>query len=220
MSAVATTPKAWDWNRFAGSPEALKWNRRDLPFLDVVLKYVPGRTAVVQAGGHLGLWPKKLAESFATVYTFEPAADLFAAMQKNAPEPNIVKFQAALGDQRELVGLSRVRRDGKTNIHEGITHVSGSGVIPTLRVDDLGLEVCDLLMLDVEGWELFALRGAVETIRRCRPVLVVEVNKNLGYVGLTPADVAQFLGDLRYGVVQRHQSDEVYLPIERVDGAL
>lgn len=204
----------WEWDTFKGSAEALKWNRRDLTGLDAVIARTPGRTAAIQAGANLGIFPKRLAASFKTVYTFEPAADLFAILMHNAPERNILKYQAALGDVRRTVGVSRVRRDGKANCHEGITHVAGNGNIPTLRIDDLGLKVCDLICLDLEGWELYALRGAVETIHRCRPVLCVEVNKNQEFVGIRRDFLRDAVKALGYRFAETLRSDEVYVPAE------
>lgn len=197
-----------------GSAEALKWGRRDLTHLDAVLQIVPGRTAVVQAGGNLGIFPKRLATEFASVYCFEPAPDLFQMMSANAPEPNILKFQAALGFRRELVGVSRVRRDGKPNNHEGITHVVPGGSIPTLRIDDLTLPVCDLIYLDIEGSELDALRGSVETLKRCRPVVAVEVNKNLQYVGVTEEQITAFITSQGYRHAFNVGSDRAFVPVE------
>lgn len=205
----------WDWASFRGSAEALKWSRRDLGTLKTVLALVPGRTAVVQAGANLGIFPKRLAQEFATVYTFEPAGDLMAIVQHNAPEPNIVKIQAALGCDRGLVGTARVRRD-KTSApaHEGITHIVPTGTVPTLRIDDLALPVCDLIYLDIEGYELFALRGAVETLRRCRPVLAVEINKNLRHMGIDEADVVGFIESHGYRHACSSISDQVFVPAE------
>lgn len=209
----------WPWGKFKGSPEALKWNRRDLPVVDAVLKVVQGRTAAVQAGGNLGLFPKRLAQVFGAVYTFEPHPDNFVKLMFNAPEANIVKFQAALGDERRLVRTSMTRRDGKENVHEGIAHVAGPGIVPTLRIDDLALPVCDLIYLDTEGDELFGLRGAVETIQRCRPVIAVEINKNLGYVGLQPDDVIGWVMDQGYqeraNIGHTMHKDRLFVPQER-----
>lgn len=207
---------SWNWAAFKGSAHALKYARRDLPCLDAVIARTPGRMAAIQAGGSLGIFAKRLSAVFETVYTFEPAADCFAAMAVNAPEPNILRFQAALGDTRGLVGLSRVRRDGsKGPIHEGLTHVSSIGVVPTLLIDDLALPVCDLIYLDLEGFELYALRGAVETIRRCRPVIAVEVNQNINFYGQSADDIRHWLTDLGYHLVDRQQSDDVFIPVER-----
>jgi FkbM family methyltransferase len=197
-----------------GGREALKYAYRDLPHLDETIALTRRQRVAVQAGGNLGVYPKHLAERFETVYCFEPSAELFPLLVANAPEPNIVKLQAAVGCERRLVGTSRERRDGRPNNHEGITHVAGTGHIPTLTVDDLGLPVCDLLALDVEGYELYALQGAAQTLARCRPVVCVEINKSLGFLGLNPEDVRSFLRGLDYQFVMRLSSDETFVPAE------
>lgn len=199
-----------------GSAEALKYSTRELANLERVLELVPGRTACVQAGGNLGVFPKRLAELFETVYCFEPDPDCFAKMHVNAPAENIVRFQAALGESREMVSTCHVRRDGKSNNHEGITHTVLGGNIPTLMIDDLGLRVCDLICLDIEGQELSALRGAQETLRRCRPVVAVEINKNLKYVGVTEAEIVDFIQSRGYRFALQAGSDRAFVPVERM----
>jgi FkbM family methyltransferase len=200
--------------KFVGSAAAIKFARRELKHLDAVLDLVPGRTACVQAGGNLGIFPKHLGKRFQTVYTFEPDPVCFQLLQMNAVAPNIIRLQAALGAQHGLVGTCGVRRDGKTNNHEGITHVVPNGVIPTLQIDDLQLPVCDLIYLDIEGGELDALRGAQETLRRCRPVLGVEINKNLRFVGVTEEQIMGFIHDRGYRFVRELGSDRAFVPVE------
>jgi FkbM family methyltransferase len=198
-----------------GSAYALKYSRRELPKLDQVVALTRGRTAAVQAGGNLGLFAARLAKTFTTIYTFEPAPDTFAMLTKNAPQANIIKFQAALGDTRGLIGLSRVRRDAKAiPSHEGMTYVQGPGTIPTLHIDDLGLTVCDLIYLDIEGSELPAVRGGLQTLARCRPLLAVEVNVNQEHAGVSRDTLRQTITRAGYGHVMTLSPDEVYAPLE------
>lgn len=205
----------WDWASFWGSSECLKFLRRDLPSLDAFCALVRHRGVAVQAGGCLGLFAKRLAETFEVVYSFEPSADLFPMMVSNAPERNIVRMQLALGEYPSLVATSQTRRSGGDGrCHEGITHVSGAGYIPMIRLDDLRLQRCDYLMLDIEGDELPALRGALETLSRCRPVVAIEVNKNLKYVGITEDDIQTFMLAHGYRHVLNVGSDQAFVPVE------
>lgn len=56
--------------------------------------------------------------------------------------------------------------------------VPGAGEIATLRLDDcLRDEVPAVIKIDVEGMEMEVLRGLQKTIRRTRPVLLVEVDR-------------------------------------------
>jgi FkbM family methyltransferase len=200
---------------FVGDRSALKYAFRELPVIDVVCRYVTSRETVLQAGGNLGVFPQRLADVFQRVVTCEPDPDNFAAMARNVTATNVERHQVALGDAIGTVGLSKRRRDGKADHHAGIVHVSGHGEISMIRIDDLGLSP-DAILLDVEGSELSALRGAVATIARARPVIAVEVNKNLAFVGLTEADVMRFFGAQRYLYVAQSGSDKVFIPSERV----
>ena len=215
MLATVSKAPAWDWAKFAGSEPALKYARRDLPTLDKALKTFDGRTACVQAGGCLGIFPKYLARYFETVYTFEPSVDLFPMLCQNMPERNVLKFQAALGSTHQPVGTSQTRRGSKLHRfpHEGITHISGTGIVPSFTVDDLGLPACDFICLDLEGYEYDALRGACFTIAECRPVIMVEVNENCEAYGHTREEVRALLTETyHYRLAFREHSDEVYLP--------
>jgi FkbM family methyltransferase len=200
-----------------GSAIELKWNMKDLGNLEAVLPLVRQRHVVVQAGGCLGVFPDRLAGEFDVVYTFEPDPKLFRHLVLNtARKTNIVYFQAALGyDRRCVQTVCELRpNDGKTVLHEGMTRTEPNGLIPTMRVDDLALPACDLLYLDIEGDEIFALQGANYTIARYKPVVVCEVNRGVEYRGFQQSDVASLLTKMDYQVAARHRSDVVFLPME------
>lgn len=206
----------WPWAEMLGSGACLKWSSRDLANLDACLGHVVGRKCVVQAGGNLGIFPKRLAEEFKRVISFEPDAQLLNCARRNAPERNILWYEAALGDSHDGVRMSQRRRDqsGRPE-HEGLTHVAGRGKIPQIRLDELGLHELNLLYLDIEGYELFALRGAADTVARCRPVIAVEINKNIAFYGESQDAVRQWITGNGYRFVDRLNSDEIYVPEER-----
>lgn len=203
-----------DLSQFAGDKVELKWNAKDLTSLQQVVPLVTQRRVAVQAGGCLGVFPKYLAGQFATVYTFEPSASNFVFMTVNAPEANIIRFQAALGCKRGMVDpvLARRGEDGKSILHCGMTALQQGGNVPTIVLDDLALPFCDLLYLDVEGWELFALQGAEATIRRHKPVIACEINRGIEYVGLTGDQLRAFIFGLGYKFQFKARSDEVFVP--------
>jgi FkbM family methyltransferase len=115
--------------------------------VEKVYPHVAKFGVAVQAGGNCGLWPRELGKKFSTVYTFEPDPVNFRCLCANAPDEHIFKFNAALGNERGLVSLN-LRPD-----NVGAHSVSGGGIIPSMRIDDLELNECDLIYLDVEGFE-------------------------------------------------------------------
>lgn len=175
--------------------------------LDLVYRHCRGFDVAVQAGGNCGVWPAKMAERFKTVFTFEPDPVNFRCLCANASDERIVKFNAALGCQRGMIDLARDPR----NI--GAHYVKGSGSIPVLRIDDLALEACDLIYLDVEGFELEALRGAADTIRLNESTIVVE-DKGLSVQYGTPKGYVEIwlARTFGYKVVGRPHRDVVLVP--------
>ena len=60
--------------------------------LDVAISLCPQHRSVVQAGGHVGVWPKYLSVQFQQVYTFEPDYMNFQCLNKNVPETTRVSY--------------------------------------------------------------------------------------------------------------------------------
>lgn len=61
---------------------------------------------------------------------------------------------------------------------------------PTFAIDSLGLDF-SLVKIDIQGEELRALQGMSETIGRCRPVILVEMN-------LMQGGIAEFMREKGY----------------------
>ena len=130
---------------------------------------VKHRQVCVQAGSCLGMYPRLLSEKFEVVYSFEPDRLNFYVANLNCQVPNVFLWNAALGHEPGFTGLERQYYD-----NVGMHRVRDRGPIPVVALDTMGLPHCDLLALDVEQYELHALRGAMQTIDRCSPVIVCE----------------------------------------------
>lgn len=176
-----------------------------------IAEFVPSRKVVIQAGGNNGLYAKQYSELFDTVYTFEPVPELFYCLNRNITTDNVFKFQACLGDRHALVGLGR-----KVYNNAGSTNVYGEGQTPTLMIDNLGLSQCDLIHLDIEGFELFALRGGEKTIAKCRPVIVLEESVHSLRYGVSPGDIERWLAGFGYSRIGTVQGDGVYKVVRQM----
>jgi len=213
MKAFEKYRPDWDWKGMAGSAACIKWCFRDLENLDAALQLFSGRNVAVQAGGNIGIFAKRLAEEFEAVHTFEPDDLLFEQMRLNVPEKNVAMYKAALGDRRDGVQMRCTRRDNSGRaVHEGLTHVAGPGNTPQMLIDDLGLRACNLIYLDIEGYELRALHGAAETIAAYRPVIAVEINGASAHYGSSRDQIRDFFARHNYVMRLAQHSDEVYVP--------
>jgi FkbM family methyltransferase len=69
-------------------------------------------------------------------------------------------------------------------------------VVPMIRLDSLGLQRVTAMKVDAEGAEAEVLKGAADTLQRCRPILTVEIEER--HRAGSTRDVPAFLAELGY----------------------
>jgi FkbM family methyltransferase len=162
---------------------------------------------VIQAGGNIGAWPVWLAANFVDVMTFEPEKTNYQCLVRNTEaHHNITPYHAALSDAVGTVNLKVCKSIGSHHL------IPGEGSIQALTIDGFGLNTVDLIVLDVEGAEWHALKGGLETIKRCRPIIQIEDRGHgtkKGF-GTTFDDIVELLDG--YGVHQRIGRDVIFKP--------
>lgn len=179
---------------------------KNLAFIDLILPFCNHKKNAIQAGGHCGLWPKKLSKHFENVYTFEPCQHNFRALMANVTEKNIFAARGVLGAFPHFVGLHVNEKN------TGGHWVEGSGNIPVYTIDGLFLKDVSLIALDVEGSELFALQGAIRTIDECSPVIVFEDNGNSSFKGgYEPIEIYDLLLGLGYNEIFSTETDRIWV---------
>jgi len=177
---------------------------------------------VITAGTFFGDFLPALSAATAphgTVWAFEPNPESYrcAAITVLLNDLRNVKLtNAALGEKsdtrslvvRDLTGqaLGGGSRISDTTDLEGHTDAVPVNVV---AIDDVvpGTAAVSVLQLDVEGFEEFALTGAVKTIERSRPLLILET------VPRPESTAARFLDSMRYRITRR-LSENVVLECE------
>lgn len=150
--------------------ELFLYQLRRVTDVDVAVKLCRTTGVCVQAGGFLGMWPRRLAKFFEYVHTFEPVPYAYECLKKNVAHlPQVICTNAALTNK---VGITKfqVLTGGRS-----MPDVAGAEPVATVTIDSLDLIRCDAIFLDVERSELAALDGAAKTIERFSPVVTLEV---------------------------------------------
>jgi FkbM family methyltransferase len=166
--------------------------------VDAIMNLVDDWSVCVQAGGNHGVYPRLLSEAFQHVYTFEPDSLNFYCLVDNCQKDNIYKMQAALG---EHTGLAKVNRGSMTNTGTHTVSTDGECYVPMVTIDSLNLRSCGFIMLDIERYELQALKGALQTIEKYRPVIQCELGNE---------DILSLLSPFGYKDVAKSKADTFY----------
>lgn len=145
--------------------------------------FVPADRNAVDAGVWWGPWSWWLSRRAPHVDSFEPNPSLVAKLRTALPG-NVTLHQVALSDEPGETTLwlppGGAGTEGRASLHERDRPAAGwrPETTVTARLDDFELHNVGFIKIDVEGHELAVLRGAVETIERERPNLMVEVEGN------------------------------------------
>lgn len=176
-----------------------------------VLPHVKNRRVMIQAGGNCGFMLSKFVEHFDHVYTFEPDPVNFYCLNQNVTEENVIKMQMCLGKDTNPVKTQQLIRPDRPNDTGGV-HVSGFGYTPSTTIDNLNLPHCDLIQLDVEGYEYNAVLGGINTIEKHKPVLCIEFcEKWLNRYDTKSENLMQLLQKLNYKLVGEYGVDKIFV---------
>lgn len=150
---------------------AITYIDRDWPDIENEIRnHVTDWSVCIQAGGHFGLYPTRLSKLFNTVHTFEADIGNYQKLIENCGnENNIMCYHNALSAYSRPMGVWHVP-GGNT----GQNFVVQGEEVDAITIDSLNLPSCGLIQLDIERHELFALMGAIETIEKFRPVIILE----------------------------------------------
>jgi FkbM family methyltransferase len=198
----------------------------DLP--SIISNRCSNRRTMIQAGGNTGLYALEYSKFFENVYTFEPEVINFYCLMLNTRNTNnIFKFQACLGYNSQPVSLNIKKNLHRTwKIKDSITdkvtekiqgantggfYVKGEGNIPVISIDSLNLQNVDLIHLDIEGFEGHALLGAMQTIIKFRPIIVVELGYDNGKkFNFSSEKVTNLLNSLGYNLQEIVHQDYIF----------
>jgi FkbM family methyltransferase len=128
------------------------------------------------------------------VVAFEPMPPLARALRQKFPRGVTIE-PIALSDRSGSIELRMPVVDGvvvtgcsTVSDNASATYPDYEGIeVPMERLDDVYSGRCGFIKIDVEGHQQAVLEGAVETIRRCQPRMLVEVEDRLSPGGLAPA---------------------------------
>jgi FkbM family methyltransferase len=191
----------------------------------------PGMT-VIDAGANVGQYSLIAATAVGPtgqVHSFEPVPATFARLKEHV-ELNqlgaiITINQAALWNQDAMLdlGLADEFADNIGSYSVGAasntrTQVSAPGVRLATYAVAAGLSALDLIKMDIEGAEPFALAGGIELLREHRPLILLEVNREaLEALGSDARSLWGLLSGLGYRAWRIGSTLESCGPIESFD---
>lgn len=137
------------------------------------------RGTALDIGANVGLWGRDLVDNFAKVIAFEPVAVFRECLEKNVIGDNFFISPVALGDQDTVATM--IITEGNSGHSHLDPNTIGSGDVTVVKLDNLKIDNVDYIKIDCEGYEYRVLQGAEQTVKRWRPIIVVEQKPHDAY---------------------------------------
>lgn len=146
--------------------------------IEMALFHVKQFRTAVDVGAHVGTWSRILAKRFGRVEAFEPKPAHCECFERNVDAANVRLHRCALGSSPGEVQLTTP--DGNSGHTYIVAYGDGETNAEMRTLDEFGFDDVDFIKLDTEGYEERVLLGALQTLKRCRPTLIVEQKPNNG----------------------------------------
>lgn len=196
MSLQAIKQRYWNllgaWNRWR-HPVSIDYSPHS--FLDGIDRNLPtirNNLVMVDGGAHDGQMARRFVERFPglNVYAFEPNTDLFPRLQANLADVPGDRLPLALASKTTTLKMyindspmtSSVlpRNENSERYFDAVTRIHEVRELQATNLDDWydhsGLERVDIIKLDLQGYELEALRGATRILARGVACVYLEIN--------------------------------------------
>ena len=137
------------------------------------------RRTALDIGANVGLWARDLVNNFAKVVAFEPVVVFRECLEKNVSGANFFISPLALGDHDTQATM--IITEGNSGHSHLDPATLGTGDVQVVKLDNLNMEDVDYIKIDCEGYEYRVLQGAEQTVKRCRPIMVIEQKPHDAY---------------------------------------
>jgi FkbM family methyltransferase len=161
-------------------------------------KLIKPTDIIVEGGVYVGLHTLRFSQlAFeGHIYSFEASERNYQLANNTLIDNNInnvTLYHQALYSENKEIFLS----ESWTPDQDSVTDVPTNKKIQAVTIDSLQIPKVDFIKLDIEGGELDALKGAIDTINRCQPIITFEYLKHLDHSSPIP-----FLKENNYNVYQ------------------
>lgn len=184
----------------------------------VLKKLVKNGDTVLDVGANIGFYSilfSKIVGNTGRILAFEPTLHYGKVLEKNLKTNNIQNCEII------RVGLSNIKQ--KLKIHIGPSsatiHVPGGGfstsqeIINLISLDDYikenNIDKIDFIKVDIDGHEPFFFKGALKTIQRYEPIILLEINQlNYFEAGFNAWDFYEMLKRLNFKIYSENNLKE------------
>lgn len=162
-----------------------KHARRGERELKILPSLVDRNKSAIDIGANKGVYTHTLAKLCKHVHAFEPHPKIFPLLSRSLPA-NATAYNVAVSDSNgtaELV-IPSYNAKGFTNLGASLDEKKktapfgfATATVESRTLDSYNFTDVGFIKIDVEGFEAAVVKGALETVRREKPILMIEIEE-------------------------------------------
>ena len=170
--------------------------------------------------GFYTVWMSRFIDQTGKIHCFEPDGKNYKRLESNISLNQLAGFtksnQCAVSDHEGLLMFTEGR--------DGENHISYSELESAVKVQSVtldkyvvlqGIKQIAYMKIDVEGFELHVLKGAVELLKHKQvDIIQLEINQQLNNAGTTVNDLVHFLYSYGYTLHKYDVSSRFLMPVQ------
>ena len=179
------------------------------------LSFVEDFGVAVDCGAHVGLWSRDLSNFFDNLYCFEPVNEFFECLKLNIKSKNAKLFNLGLGKtkiEKEALITKSIGNSGASRTilkNEEISSQDYVEKIQLVNLDSFNLTKVDFIKIDVEGLGLDVLKGMINILKNCNPIVCIELLEQI-----EKTEQINFMNEIGYELVDIIIKEHVFRKIK------
>ena len=153
----------------------------ELPVMHELHSKIDRGGRFIDVGAHIGFYTVAFSNCFDVVTSFEPSKFQYGFLKRNIEINSLSQCKAlpvALGRRPSRAKMTVTGRTGGTNTLMELGpdfDAMDQYEVQVARLDDYRFSDVSFMKIDVEGWELEVLAGAIKTLKSSRPMILIEI---------------------------------------------
>ena len=178
--------------------------------INEAFNHVKNFNNVIDIGANIGLHSVRFSSKFKKVFSFEPVSSNYECLEKNTETfENIERFKSGLGEDTKIETISIPKNSNNCGAYSIVDFVNYEDElveeqIQIKKLDDFNLNA-DLIKIDAQGFEVPILKGSIDTLERCKPVLILEAEWKQDLRNMN-----ELLDPLGYEMIKKIKHDTVW----------
>ena len=180
----------------------------------ILPNFIGGKKLTIDVGGNSG-YQTYFHSQYNPVVTYEPVPELFEVLESNLS--NLPSYSHKGNGHKDITLINKAVTNAVKDVklYVDINRLSMTSQMPLVESEEITVPGVSLdsedhlhvgfVKIDVEGYELDVLEGAVNLIKRDRPYMMVEVYQPwCDKVGFSSEEIFEFFTDREYDILYYH----------------